>query len=137
MSGIIETILSVAEALFGLRGNLAKAKQERKEAVAGFLGEIAQLIEETSALLAQGTYPHGKCQELLMHAQHMEQAIGDLIGTLEAKNLGSQLEEVYEIERLYGEIQAENEEQRKRKLSVLDQAAGIFRATAAFVRVSP
>jgi hypothetical protein len=31
----------------------------------------------------------------------------------------------------------DTDDERQRKLSVLDQAAGQFRATAAFVRVSP
>ncbi len=137
MSTIIDTILGVGQKLFGLRLELAKARQDRKQVVADFLASIAQCIEEASALLKQGTYPHGKCQELLTHSQHMESAIGDLVGQSLAQGLASQLAEVYEIERLHAELESDAESDRHRKLSVLDQAAGQFRATAAFVRVSP
>jgi hypothetical protein len=137
MSTIIDTILSVGQKLFGLRIELAKAHQARKQVVADYLASIAQSIEEASASLKQGIYPHGKCQEILTHSQKMAAAIGDLVGQPEAHALGTQLGEVYEVERLDGELGSDSEPERLRKLSVLDQAAGLFRATAAFVRVSP
>ena len=67
----------------------------------------------------------------------MEAAIGDLIGQAQARELGAQLAEVHEIEQLHYELSTDTDPDRLRKLSVLDQAAGQFRATAAFVRVSP
>ena len=137
MSTIIETILNVGQKLFGLRLELTKARQGRKELVTAFLASIAQSIEEASAQLKQGTYPHGKCQELLVHSQNMAEAIGDLVGQAQAQELGTQLAEVHDIERLYGELGTDTDTDRLRKLSVLDQAAGQFRATSAFVRVSP
>ena len=137
MSTINETILSVGQKLFGLRLELAKARQIRKQAVADYLASIAQSVEETSAMLKQGIYPHGKCQELLTASQHMEYAIGDLVGEPQARDLASQLAEAYEIERLQAELESDNDADGQRKLSVLDQAAGHFRATAVFVRVSP
>ena len=137
MSTIIDTIVNLGQKLFGLRNELIKAHQARKQIVADFLASIAQSIEEASAELKQGTYPHGKCQELLAHSQHMEAAIGDLIGQAQARELGAQLAEVHEIEQLHYELSTDTDPDRLRKLSVLDQAAGQFRATAAFVRVSP
>jgi hypothetical protein len=137
MSTIIDTIFGVAQKLFGLRVELAKTRQARKEVVADFLASIAQSVEEASALLKQGTYPHGKCQELFAHSEHMEAAIADLVGKSQAQDLASQLAKVSEVERLHAELGADTDSDRMRKLSVLDQAAGQFRATAAFVRVSP
>ena len=134
---IVETLFDVGQKLFGLKIELAKARQNRKQQVAEFLAAIAQTIEDANAELRQGNYPHGKCQELFVHSQHMEAAIGDLVGQALAQALGAQLAEVYEIERLHAELGADTEVERQRKLSVLDQAAGQFRATAAFVRVSP
>jgi uncharacterized protein YbgA (DUF1722 family) len=134
---IIDTILSVAQKLFGLRGELAKARQARKNEVADFLAAVAATVEEASASLQQGNYPHGKCMELLCHSQNMKAAIGDLVGEQQAIGLGEQLKEVWEIEQLHGELAQKTAAEKTRSLSVLDQAAGLFRATAAFVRVSP
>ena len=134
---IVETLFDVGQKIFGLKIELAKARQNRKQQVAEFLAAIAQTIEEANAELRQGNYPHGKCQELFVHSQHMAAAIGDLVGAQLAHELGTQLTEVYEIERLHAELSADTDAERQRKLSVLDQAAGQFRATAAFVRVSP
>jgi len=137
MSAIIETILGVGQKLFGLRIELAKARQARKQVVAGYLDAIALSVDEASAMLKQGTYPHGKCHEILLHSQQMESAVGDLVGQPQAQSLGAQLGEVHEIERLFGELGGDTDAERLRKLSVLDEAAALFRATAAFVRASP
>jgi hypothetical protein len=137
MSAIVDTLLAVGKSLFGLRTELAKARQSRKQQVADFVACIAQSIEDASASLKQNAYPHGKCEEILAHSQHMEAAIGDLVGVPKAQELAAQLREVWEVELLFSELRSDPEPERDRKLSVLDQAAGQFRATAAFVRVSP
>lgn len=136
MMTIIDTILAVGQKLFSLREELSQARQARKQVVAEFLDAIAETIEDASAQLKQGHYPHGKCQELLTHSEHMAEAIGDLVGNAQAAELGAQLAEVYEIERLHAELGGTDDAERLRKLDVLDQAAGQFRATAAFVKVS-
>lgn len=137
MLDIVNGIFSVGQKLFALRDELSKAKAQRKEPVAVFLMGVADCIEGTSAELAQGRYPHGRCMELLTHAQGMGAAIGDLVGDKKAEELGLQLQEVYQIERLCGELAQDSDHERTRKLSVLDQSAGLFRATAAVVRASP
>ncbi len=137
MPGIIGTLLDAGLKLFGLRGELSKARKDRKREVADFLNAIAKNIADTSASLKQGVYPHGSCQILLSHSQQLVGAIGDLIGETEATALASQLKEVWEIERLYGELSSKTPEEKQRSLHVLDQAAGLFQATADIVRVSP
>ena len=137
MADIIGTVLDVALKLFGLRGKLSEAHQARKKEVADFIYAIAKNIEDVSASLKQGIYPHGTCQILLSHSNQMEQAIGDLIGKQEAIDLGNQLREVWEIENLHSELNPKPEKERKRSLHVLDQAAGLFRATGDIVKVSP
>jgi len=137
MDGIVGTLLDVGLKLFGLRGELSKARQARKQQVADFLNSIGKNIEDASTSLKQGIYPHGTCQMLLTHSQQIESSIGDLVGNQQAAELGSQLHEVWQIERLHSELGSQPQEERKRNLQVLDQAAGLFRATAEIVRVSP
>lgn len=137
MTVIIETLLSVGKALFGLRSELAKGRKDRKKDVADFIDAIAKTIEDTAAALRSNQYPGGKCAELFAHSKQMEAAIGDLIGPLKAQELAAQLQEIWEVERLFGELQSDTPPDRSRKLSVLDEAVGQFRAAAVFVRVSP
>lgn len=134
---IVETIFKVGQALFGLRNELAKARQARKQKVADFLASVAKSIEDASAILKQDEYPGGACQQILSHSNHMEAAIGDLVGQSEAQSLAAQLREVHEIEQLHRELASLSETDRGSKLANLDKAAGLFRATADFVRVSP
>ena len=115
---IVETLFDVGQKIFGLKIELAKARQNRKQQVAEFLAAIAQTIEEANAELRQGNYPHGKCQELFVHSQHMAAAIGDLVGAQLAHELGTQLAEVYEIERLHAELSADTDAERQRHLTM-------------------
>lgn len=136
MSGVIETILTVARKLFDLRGQLAKVQQERKAQVTDLLESIAQIIEDANASLQEGIYPHGQCEELPSQAENMCAAISDLIGISKASELADQLKGICEIEQLYEEFSCTSQKEQARKLSALYQAAGLLRATAAFVKVS-
>ena len=51
---IVETLFDVGQKIFGLKIELAKARQNRKQQVAEFLAAIAQTIEEANAELRQG-----------------------------------------------------------------------------------
>lgn len=137
MIDTIGKLLDVALALFGFRGKLSEARQARKKEVAEFLYDIAKNIEDASASLNQGIYPHGTCQILLIKSSEMEKAIGDLIGKDDAIKLGNQLREAADIEHLHNKLNQEPEIERKRSLHVLDQAAGIFRATGDIIKGSP
>jgi hypothetical protein len=132
---IIGILLSAGKALFGLREKLATARQGRKQAVADFIATIGQTMEDVSAALRQGIYPAGKCAEMKLHSENIVTAIGDLVGHDEAVKLAGQLNEVWQIEQLYGELGNKSQE-AELSLQKLDEAAGLFRATAAFVRVS-
>jgi len=134
---IIEILLSAGKALFGLRDKLATARQGRKQVVAEFITTIGQTMEDVSAALRQGIYPSGKCAEMKLHAENLVAAIGDLTGKAEATKLADQLKEVWQIEQIYGKLTLSSPEEREKNLRKLDEAAGLFRATAAFVRVSP
>jgi hypothetical protein len=132
---IIETIRKVAETIFGMKSNLDKAHRDQKDRVAEYLSKIAQIIEDTSALLNQGTYPHGKCAELHFAADNMTSSIGDVLGK-EVEQCQTELKKVTDIEEIYKDPNF-NPQSRDHNLSELDRAAGLFRAVAAYARVSP
>jgi hypothetical protein len=134
---IAETILHVAKDLFGVFARLNDARLRRKDTVASYLGDLAQTIEDTRASLARGVYPHGRCEELRVHAENMKAVIGDLIGDDLAGQYAAKVLQVWEIERMPAELLGKDEAERERQLHLLDQAAGHFRATAAHIRAAP
>jgi len=131
-----EIILSIAKGFFALVRHIGLTRQDRKLKAAEFLTSLAVTLEEAVAILRLGQYPAGKCHELLLHSQNMVSAIGDVVGEKEAAMYAAQLKESYEIEQLHKEISGKPEQEQERSLTVLDQAAGLFRAAAAYVRVS-
>jgi len=133
---IAETLFKVAKDLFGIFTKLDENRLKRTFRVADYFSDLAQTIEDTSAYLKKGIYPHGECEELRFYAEKMVSTIGDLIGTKEAEDYAKKVLKVWEIERMHGELISASPSKKKGKLQTLDEAAGYFRAVAAHLRVS-
>ncbi|MBE9509765.1 MAG: hypothetical protein IMY71_02715 [Bacteroidetes bacterium] len=133
---IAETIFGVAKDLFGIFSKLDEKRLSRTAKVTDYFSNLAQTIEDTSAYLKKGEYPHGKCEELRFHAENMTKTIGDLIGKNEAEDYEGKVLEVWEIERMHYELSdIDNEKEKHSKLQMLDEAAGYFRGVAAHLRI--
>ncbi len=133
---IAETLFNIGKDLFGIFSALDDKKLQRKIRIADYFSNLAQIIEDTSAYLKRGDYPHGECENLRMHAQMMTPTIKDVIGESEAEAYTARVMEVWEIERMYGELIGVDEDEKNRRLRTLDEAAGYFRAVAAHLRIA-
>ncbi|MEY2488253.1 MAG: hypothetical protein QOC70_195 [Verrucomicrobiota bacterium] len=130
-----ELLLKLAQGIFGLRKDLQQAGIAQRARAADFLSAIAQAIELTAAQLREGHYPAGSCQELLVFSQEMPAVLGGIIGAQKAETFAKELEAVHEIEQLHGELGQLPESERELRLRKLDETAGLFRATAACLKV--
>jgi hypothetical protein len=61
--------------------------------------------------------------------------MGAIIGAAKAETFAGQSKEVHKIEQLYGELQGLPESESELRLRKLDETAGLFRATAACLKV--
>jgi hypothetical protein len=132
---VIELLLKLGQAIFGLRKDFQQADVARRGRAADFLAAIAEAIEMTGAQLREGRYPAGSCQQLLVFSDEFPAVMGEIIGAAKAETFASQLKEVHRIEQLYGELQGLPEAESELRLRKLDETAGLFRATAACLRV--
>ena len=133
---IAGTLFSIGKDIFGVFFKLDEKKLQRTIRVADYFSNLAQIIEDTSAYLKKGEYPHGECENLRMHAQKMSETIGDIIGTEQAAEYTSKVMSVWEIERMHGELIGVSDNEKENQLKLLDQAAGFFRAVAAHLRIT-
>ncbi len=133
---IAETLFKIGKELFAVFSKLEDNKLQRTIRVADYFSNLAQIIEDTSAYLKKGEYPHGECENLRQHAQKMKEAIGDIIGQERATEYASRVMHVWEIERMHGELIGVPDTERMKKLKTLDEAAGFFRAVSAHLRVT-
>ena len=130
---IIDTLLGVAKTLFGLRGELKKAKVDRRGRIATYFESISKCLADVSTSLKDGQVPHGKCAEMKTYAEALPAAISHEIGYSEARRLSEELGAAYQVEALLSELSDSNQE---RELAKLDEAAGIFQALANTIRAS-
>lgn len=135
MIDIAKTIWDVGKGIFSVRGELEKARRERRDRLASYFGDLASLIESVSASLRENKYPHGSCAQLHTLAQLMARTLKGLVEPEEARRYQEKLLRVWEIEQLFGELQGKPKATVAKRLVELDEAAGFFRATAAHLRV--
>jgi len=135
MIDIAKTLWDVGKGIFGIRGELQKARRERRDRLANYFSELAELIESVSASLRTNQYPHGSCAQLHTLAQLMSSTLQGLVKPREARTFQKKLMRVWEIEQLFGELQGKPKTRVNKRLVELDEAAGFFRATAAHLRV--
>lgn len=133
---IAETIYNVAKDLFGIFSTLDEKRLTRTAKVSDYFSNLARTIEDTSAFLKRGEYPHGKCEELRFHAENMVPTIGDLVGQDTAREYADKVMDVWEIERMHAELDSmQDKQQRDSTLRQLDEAAGYFRGVSAHLRI--
>ncbi len=133
---IAEILFKVGKDLFDIFSKLDEKRLQRTFRVADYFSNLAQIIEDTSAFLKKGTYPHGECEELRIHAEKMEKTIGDIIGKDEAKQYAQKVMDVWEIEQMHNELIRVDEVEKASRLKTLDEAGGYFRAIASHLRIS-
>jgi hypothetical protein len=129
MLDIARTLLELGKGLFGLRGELHKARRDRRERLAVYFSELAELIESVSASLRLNRYPHGSCAQLHTLASLMKKTVKGIVTEEEAQACQDRLMRVWEIEQLFADLQGLPEEKAAKKFATLDQAAGYFRAS--------
>jgi hypothetical protein len=134
---IMETLYNAARDLFGIFSQLDEKKIQRKIRIADYFSQLAQTIEDTSAMLKKGVYPHGECAELHYYADRMVDSIGDAIGQTAAQDYQNRVLAVWRIEGIFDELKDIADSRRMEQLKTLDEAAGYFRGIAAHLRVSP
>jgi len=72
---------------------------------------------------------------LLVFSDEMPAILGDIIGGAKAATFANELKSVHKIEQLHGELGQLPESERDVRLRRLDETAGLFRATAACLKV--
>ena len=135
MIDIAKTIWEVGRGLFGVRGELQKARRDRRDRLANYFSDLASLIEEVSASLRTNQYPHGSCAQLQTLAQLMAKTLKGLADPDDAREYQEKLMRVWEIEQLFSQLQRQSNVKVNKCLAELDEAAGYFRATAAHLKV--
>jgi hypothetical protein len=131
----VKTLWDMGVSLLDLSAKFREADAKRRDEVSRYFAEIADCLERTAASLSQGKYPHGECASLEMHADTLQQTIGDYIGKSKAKRFEKQLKAVHSVEMMFPEIQNDSH-LRDTELPKLTATAGVFRALSQIVAAS-
>lgn len=114
----------------------AKERKERRENIALYYLDIAATIKEAAQTFRAGQVPHGSCGKMLGLAQMLPDVVGDFIEKSRAVELAGQLRDAHNIERLLNDLSQGDEQERERRIGLMEEAAGYFEAAAASLRAA-
>lgn len=125
---VILSLISIVQGILNLKDKFKS--NENKNEVSQLLMSIGNLLEEVALEMKMGQYPASKCAELNYYLRSIKDKLSEYMKDAEIKNLENLIMEAYQVERLFGELQASNSEQRMLNFEKLDEAAGSFRAAS-------
>ena len=131
----IEKNLEVARTVLAASLLAPPLDAQRKADIVDYYRGIALTLSEAAAVLRQGQIPHGKCGEMLGHAQMLVATIGDVIGQAQAVALAEKLLDSCRVEAFGHQFMNLPPAERDAKFGELDEAAGYFRAAADALRL--
>jgi hypothetical protein len=101
---MIIDLLDIAQGLLGFKDSFAKAKRDRKDRIAEYFLKLGNIIQETADVIKEGNIPHGKCQQILDHAQNFSNVVGDTIEKDKAEAFQNKLIDSHKVELIASEI---------------------------------
>lgn len=131
---MLRELLDVAKGLLGFKDQFTQARRERRDRLADYFATIAKTIEEVAQSFRDGNIPHGKCAEMLGHADMLEATVTPELGANEAKAYAEKLKAAHEVELLANEILGTSDPEPQ--IQQLDAAAGTLRALSAAIRAA-
>ncbi|MCC2615172.1 hypothetical protein LJ739_02800 [Aestuariibacter halophilus] len=129
---IIDAILSIGKTLWDVGVDVKGQQQQQRERSADYLNSVAQVLVDAADSLQKREVPHGKCEELFHHAQDFDAVMEGLLDDEQRHALAQRLQETWEIERAFAELeQLKFDQQADAQIILLRKAAGYFRAVSA------
>ncbi len=107
----------------------------RKQQVEAYLNAVAQTLDDCVPVLKQRQVPHGKCGELLFHAENLPGLIGDLVGPARADAFKQRLIEAHKVEDFGARYFHLPQPEMDAIFDQLSVAAGYFRGAGLALRV--
>jgi hypothetical protein len=131
---MVGDLLDIARSLLGFKNEFSRARRERRDRIADYFAVVAQTIQDSAESFRQGKVPHGKCQEMLEHANAFTDVVETELGRERAEAYAQKLRDAHEVEMLVSEILGSPDPQGQ--IQELEKASGTFRALSAAIRAA-
>lgn len=129
----ITALLSIVDTILNIKTRLKS--DDKKSDLASWLLDISVLLQGIARDFKNDIYPHQKCGQLHYFLMNMNNTIYDELSEEEALYLKNLIEEAYQIEKLFGEIQHCTPEQKALNLHKLEESSGVFLAASKTVNL--
>lgn len=131
---MIDDILSVAKAFFGLEKYFKEAEKKRREQISSYFLTIAETTKEVSNTLKSNEIPYGACSKMRTLTEQLPNCIEDVVSREKTKELYTMLMRAYgEGMELWHSELSEN----KDELRTLEEAVGIFEGLSESIKAVP
>lgn len=124
--GVINSVLSIKDRL---------TRDEEKQGVSDLLLDISVLLHDIAQDIKSNTYPHAKCGQLHHYLTTISMIFKSMLSEEESTQLIGSLEQAYQVERLFGEIQGCAPGDKAVNLSKLEEVSGSFLAASKTIKL--
>lgn len=124
----ITALLTIADLVLNLKSRFSNKAQ--LEDLASWLMDISILMRSISQDFRKEIYPHTKCGQLQYFLNNMQQILDPHLSDTEIHDLTELMNQAYQIERLFGEIQLAPTVTREANLARLEEISGVFFAAS-------
>ena len=131
---MLNDILSVAKAFFGLEQYFKEAEKRRREQISSYFWTIAETTKEVSNTLKSNEIPYGACSKMWTLTEQLPHCIEDVVSPEKTEELFNMLMRAYGegMELWYSEL-SENKEE----LKTIEEAVGIFENLSESIKAVP
>lgn len=125
---IVASLVAIAQGMVALRD---KFRTDPKRAqFADWLGNTARVLAEVADALARGEYPHAQCGHMQECLENSYILIKKYMTPERAEHIHNLMQESYQVERLFGELNQLSETERARNINKIREISGIIQSAA-------
>lgn len=129
-------IFTIAEKAFSLKDKLSTRKEKNSENLSKWLQSTGDLLSSIARSLRENRYPHDKCSQLKHTLDQMSSSLEPYLDDREIGEFYSLIDSAYQIEKLFGEIQSLDSQEKERNIRSIEDSVGKFYAAANFVNLN-
>lgn len=130
---LIKTLMDVAHSVINLSKHFSN--KEQKEAIAEWLINVGNIVNEVADKLSNLEYPGGACGKMEVYINKFQSIAGDVLSVEDVSNLMDLLKQVRQIEKIFGKFVHMTQQEQSNNISLLREISGKLIAHGEILRL--
>lgn len=132
---VFSTLITAVQGVLGVATDFAKADEHKRYKIAGWMQELSEILTDIADKVELGEeYPYNACAQMEIMVDKFPDLVGDLVTPKKLKLITEHLKASTDIEKLFGELNAMDDDERYQMITALLFASGKLEGLASIIR---